>query len=509
MPSTAGIEGRLPVPLGEVLEGKYLVEGVLGAGGMGVVLRAKHLTLGQLVAIKMPLVETIADRDTVERLLREAKAAVRLRSEHVCRVLDVGQTAQRLPYIVLEYLEGIDLSALLRQKQVFAIERAIGYLLEICEAVGEAHALGIVHRDLKPHNMFLVAIPSGRKSVKVLDFGISKLEGVEGDHSLTTSAVILGSPSYIAPEQMASTRSATARSDVWSLGVCLYQFVTGRLPFVGASLMDLAVRIATDSIIPPSTLRPEISPELEAVIMRCLDREPKNRYADARELGAALAECAPPELARAFAADKPSESSMHVAGSAPPDEADISTTLRDGPPGEADVPSLTQTSPSHGVRALVRTEAGGSLPPIGPRPLPSLTLASSVEPPRVDAPRASDALPDPVRAPEPRARKGWRFAGVAAFALLTVAGLTALALRGRAQAEPPAEEAAAAARTAPAPSPAASPPPSATASLVPEPAQQPAPPPEPARIKKVPKRSRQPAAAAPAASPPAAMPTIR
>ena len=295
-----GLAARMPFAVGDVLDGRYRLDAVLGMGGMGVVYRALHLELRQTVAIKVPL-DSASDPEGIERLLREGRAAVRLRSDHVCRVLDVGRTPDGLPYIVLEYLEGVVLSERLRRKKVLDIEEVWRVMLEACDAVGEAHRLGIIHRDLKPANLFLVETRSGKGRLKVLDFGISKIENPEStDFELTKTSTLLGSPSYIAPEQMSDTRSVDARADVWALGICAYEMVTGRVPFKGSSLMDLAVRIAGDIVVPPSLLRPDIPLELEVIILRCLSKDRKERFSSADELAAALVACAPDSIAKEF-----------------------------------------------------------------------------------------------------------------------------------------------------------------------------------------------------------------
>ena len=293
----------LPVEIGAVLAGRYRIDAVLGAGGMGIVFRAHHLELRQDVAVKMPYRERAFDPQTVERLLREARAAVRLKSEHVCRVIDVGRSEEGLAFVVMEYLEGTLLSDRLRRKRVLPFDEISRLLLQSCEALGEAHELGIVHRDLKPANLFLVTGLDRRRRVKVLDFGISKIENYEiSDHRLTESAVLLGSPSYIAPEQMSDTRSVDARADIWGLGICAYELLTGHVPFKGSSVMDLAVRIAGDVAVPPSVLRPDVPPALEAIVLRCLAKNRDERFASMAELSSALLAAASPEVALEYGA---------------------------------------------------------------------------------------------------------------------------------------------------------------------------------------------------------------
>ncbi|MBM4363359.1 MAG: serine/threonine protein kinase, partial [Deltaproteobacteria bacterium] len=234
---------------GEVLAGKYRVERVLGQGGMGVVVQAMHLQLEERVAVKFLLPEYAVHAEASTRFLREARAAVKIKSEHVARVIDVGTLESGAPYMVMEYLAGRDLADVLEQRGPLPVEEVVEYVLQACEALAEAHALGIVHRDLKPANLFLTKRADGSAQVKVLDFGISKA-GVSSDsgadQSLTKTSAMMGSPLYMSPEQMRSARSVDARSDLWSLGAILFELMAGRPPFSGESLPELLARVLTD-----------------------------------------------------------------------------------------------------------------------------------------------------------------------------------------------------------------------------------------------------------------------
>jgi serine/threonine protein kinase len=191
---------------GELLAGKYRVERVLGEGGMGVVVAARHVELDERVALKFLLPGTLGQPDAVARFLREARAAARIRSEHVARVTDVGTLETGVPYMVMEFLEGADLSRILREHGPLPIEDAVDYVVQTCEAIADAHALGIIHRDLKPANLMLVTRSDGGSCVKVLDFGISKVSGPGQDAmAMTSTSTILGSPIYMSPEQMTSS----------------------------------------------------------------------------------------------------------------------------------------------------------------------------------------------------------------------------------------------------------------------------------------------------------------
>ena len=279
---------------GEVLVGKYRVERVLGQGGAGIVLAAKHLQLGQRVAIKLLLKN--ATNESVTRFLREARAAVRLKSEHVARVVDVGEIAPGAPYMVMEYLEGTDLSQLVKSGGPLAVEDAVAYVLHACEAIAEAHSMGIIHRDLKPANLFLTTAADGSNTVKVLDFGISKV--VDGDPEgdgmqLTKASSILGSPHYMSPEQMNSASKADARSDIWALGAILYQLLSGKVPFETKVLYELIVMVSSTS--PPliSSFRSDVPPGLEAAVFRCLEKKPAARFPNVAELALAIADYGP------------------------------------------------------------------------------------------------------------------------------------------------------------------------------------------------------------------------
>ncbi len=289
-------ENFVPVSPGDVIAEKYRVERVLGRGGMGVVVAATHLHLDQPVALKFIIPGVVGqDSQAVERFMREARAAGRLRSEHVAKVYDVGMLAAGAPYIVMEYLEGQDLSAVVDLEGALDPERACDYVLQACEAMAEAHSLGIIHRDIKPQNLFLTKGVGGKPLVKVLDFGVSKVRtpGVV-DKGLTSTASVMGSPMYMAPEQMRSARSADARSDIWALGVVLYTLLTGDAPFIAETMTELALKVVQDAHPPVSLRRPNIAAGLAAVVDRCLEKDPANRYADVSDLAMALTEFAPP-----------------------------------------------------------------------------------------------------------------------------------------------------------------------------------------------------------------------
>lgn len=292
------------VSVGEVLAGKYKVEKILGMGGMGVVVAATHLDLREMRAVKLIRPDAESDQ-SVERFLREARAVVRLRSEHVAEVYDVGRLESGAPYIVMELLEGQELSAMLKARGPFPIKDAILYVTQACHALAEAHAMGIVHRDLKPGNLFLTRRLDGSACIKVLDFGISKdTKPDRPDPEMTGARDLVGSPLYMSPEQMRSARKVDPRADVWAIGAILYKLLTGRAPFHAPTVPEIFALTLGKSALPPSALRHEISSELDAVILRCLDKQLQNRYPTAAELGAALVPFGPWEPNAAESANR-------------------------------------------------------------------------------------------------------------------------------------------------------------------------------------------------------------
>jgi len=280
----------LPVVPGQVIAGRYAVSGVLGKGGMGVVLAGKHLELGERVAIKFLHKEHAAHAD---RFFREARAAARIRSEHVVRIYDVGRLPTGEPYIVMEHLKGEDVAARLERKGKIEPQEVADMLLDVCQALAEAHAAGIVHRDLKPANIFLARGPGGGSLVKLLDFGIAKVP--EGG-SITRTASILGSPVYMSPEQLVASRDVDARSDIWSLGIILHELLTGVPPFEGDSLVHLAILVREKPTPKARDLCPEIPEALDDVISKCLSKDRSHRFSDVGEFAEALLPFASPGL---------------------------------------------------------------------------------------------------------------------------------------------------------------------------------------------------------------------
>lgn len=274
---------------GDVLAGKYRVERVLGAGGMGYVVAARHLQLDQLVAMKFLRKDALDNTEAGMRFLREAKAVVRLRNEHVAKVYDVGTLETGEPYIVMEHLEGCDLAALVKQRRLVPAGEAAAWVLQACEGLAEAHAIGIVHRDIKLANLFVTRGPSGGPLVKVLDFGVSKSNPLgDSEHEMTRTASMLGSPRFMSPEQMRDPRAVDPRSDIWSLGVVLYRLVSGRPPFEADTLGRLLTMVMHEQETPLSSLCKDLPPGFEHVVARCLQKNPAARFKNVADLAYAL-----------------------------------------------------------------------------------------------------------------------------------------------------------------------------------------------------------------------------
>ncbi len=271
---------ELGVSIGQVFLGKYRVDAILGTGGMGVVAECTNLALNERFAVKMLRQDVLRDGDAVQRFQREAQAAAKLKSEYVARVHDVGVFETGVPFMVMEYLEGLDLGELLKQRGVMPVAWATEMMLQTAEALAEAHSIGIVHRDIKPTNLFVTWRPDGSALIKVLDFGISK-SSIGTDMHLTQTQSLLGTPAYMSPEQMRSARLVDQRSDVWSLGTVLYELLEGRRPFAAESFSEMCVKVAVD----PPTPMVNTPPALQAVILRCLAKTAEQRYANMAELG--------------------------------------------------------------------------------------------------------------------------------------------------------------------------------------------------------------------------------
>jgi hypothetical protein len=290
------------IAAGTILADKFRVERVLGQGNMGVVLLATHLQLDQQVALKFLLPSALSQAELEARFAQEARAAAKIKSEHVVRVIDVSALDDGVPYIVMEYLEGTDLARQLARKGPMSVAQAVAHVLQACEALAEAHTAGIVHRDLKLSNLFVASYPDGAPCIKVLDFGISKynIPGSDPDLSMTDTAAVMGSPLYMSPEQMRSTRNVDARSDIWALGVILYELVAGRVPFDAQTMPLLCSMVLQDEPPPLSARVRDLPRGFEAVVLRCLIKDRSKRFQSVHELSRALAPFAPAEAQRSL-----------------------------------------------------------------------------------------------------------------------------------------------------------------------------------------------------------------
>ncbi len=338
-----------PVKVGEIVADKYRVEKVLGVGAMGVVVAAMHVDLEERRAIKFMRASMLGDAEGVERFLREARAAVRLKSQHVAKVQDVGRLATGAPYIVMEYLDGSDLKSLLDARGALPVSEAVDYLLQAGEAIAEAHNFGIVHRDLKPANLFLTTGVNGTPVVKVLDFGIAKVIGGAGPaRQMTALDQLLGTPLYMSPEQfLPSTRKVDTRSDIWALGVILYQMLAGRTPFSGGSVTEICAAVMGDQPDSLATLRPDVPPPVEAAVMRCLEKSPARRFGTATELSAALAPFASTaagrsSLARAQTAPPPQSARFPQPDAAAPSQVTVAILPQASEPASSQGPASSQ-----------------------------------------------------------------------------------------------------------------------------------------------------------------------
>src|SRR4051812_38679582 len=281
--------------LGEVIAKKYRVESLVGRGGMGIVVCARHVQLGQAVAIKLLTPPPDEERrdEAIARFLHEAQAAARLQSDHVVKIHDVGQLDNGLPFMVMELLSGSDLGSLLDERGALPEAEAVDYVLQACAGVAEAHQRGIVHRDLKPSNLFVTRRSDGLPLLKVLDFGISKQLSDPGSGEVaptfTNTRTLMGSPNYMSPEQIRDARRVDARADIWALGIILQELITDAPVFQGESFPGVCAAIVADPPMPVRTMCPDVSPGLEAIINRCLEKDVTRRYQNIAELAGELA----------------------------------------------------------------------------------------------------------------------------------------------------------------------------------------------------------------------------
>jgi len=413
--STDSIPG---VREGEVIAGKYRIDRILGAGGMGMVVAAHHIDLDEKVAIKFLLPQVLGHQDAVIRFVREARAAVKIQSEHVARVFDVARLENGAPYIVMEHLDGTDLAAWLTRDGALPVEQAVDFVLQACEAIAEAHALGIVHRDLKPANLFVIRRRDGVLSVKVLDFGISKTTGLAGsgpDARMTKTSAIMGSPLYMSPEQMQSPRDVDSRSDIWSLGIILYELISGRPPFMADTMPELVLQVVHAEPAPLKTQRPGVPAGLEAVVKKCLEKQRGNRYESIGELAVAMLPFGPASAKASVARISgvlraAGLSGTALAVTAPSEEMHLATTAATSSWGKTTAPKTRR--PWLFVAALAVAVAAGAVafrastgPSPAAEPEPSATVTGIDTASRPSASSATSEAPaavvePPTRVPE-------------------------------------------------------------------------------------------------------------
>ena len=295
---TGPLSSRLNLPLrpGEILDGKYTVTRLIGAGSMGFVFSAARPSLGDEVAIKVLRREMLSDGQLVARFAREARVAASIKSEHVACVFDVGHLDDGAPFIVMERLEGKDLRWVLAERGTLSVDLAVDYVLQVCEALAIAHANGITHRDIKPENLFASKQSQGEDVIKVLDFGISKMNlrsALDDKLPLVKTTMAMGSPMYMSPEQIRAAKDIDGRADIWALGCVLYELLTGNPPFSAASLTELCAQVLESKPASFEALGFAIAPELEEIVWRCLEKDPKRRFQCVGELALALSPFAP------------------------------------------------------------------------------------------------------------------------------------------------------------------------------------------------------------------------
>jgi serine/threonine protein kinase len=280
----------LPVA-GDTAGGRYHILSELGRGGMGVVLAAHDLMLDREVALKVVLPWMMASQEVVDRFTNEARSLAQMESRHVVKCLDFGIIAEPspsagLPFMVLELLRGQDLYAYASEHGSLSPERVVRFALEACNGLAAAHAVGIIHRDLKPENLFVTVEPDGTECLKVLDFGVAR--GGRG-RVVTADQASVGSPGYMAPEQIEGGAQVDARADIWALGVVMYELLAHQPVFAGESAQSLCLQILSAPIVPLDELCPDLPPALVYVIERCLERDPDQRFQNVAELADALA----------------------------------------------------------------------------------------------------------------------------------------------------------------------------------------------------------------------------
>jgi len=390
------------LPIGTVLQDRYRIVAKLGEGGMGVVYEAEHLLIKKRVAVKCLLPEFARDKKLIRRFLREARAATSVGHENIIDVVDFGRLDDGNVFMVTEYLEGRDLRSMITEEGALSVGRTAHILCQICGALAATHDKGVIHRDLKPGNIFIIARQSDPCFVKVLDFGLSKFIDLSEDSAepVTRTGAVMGTPWYMAPEQLAGRDDLDHRIDIYAIGVILFNMLTGRRPFEHRSLPALVLSVCTEDAPSLSTVRSDVPRELQAICARLLAKRPEDRYASCHEVQRALLPFTDPELRRSYSLPPKGEGRGSDEGSgALPRPVPVEAMAETMVPGEkaagspeASTPSAT--SPTHDLRegrgelqgaaAAPERASEGSRPPrarSGRRNrlvLPGLVLAATV-----------------------------------------------------------------------------------------------------------------------------------
>ncbi len=408
--------------------GSYQIVRVLGQGAFGVVYEALRQPLGKRVALKVLRRQLVSQQEVLQRFLREAQTTAQIQHPHIVDTFDVGEHLGA-PYLAMEFIEGEPLSSRLKRERRLSPTVAVDVMLVVLSAMTTVHERGVVHRDLKPENIFLMRTRGGGVHPKVLDFGIAKVTQSESDMVLTRTTALLGTPYYMSPEQARESKHIDARSDQWALCVILYECVTGKRPFTGTSLLDLLNRIATADYVAPSSLAPEVTPALEAIIAKMLQRDPFERFVDTRAVGLALLPFGS-DAARAHWAD---EFNGRMSSVPPiPDEIADTTELPEiaataAAPSLQDATRPASLSSSGQPQGLAAFTSPGTSRSVPPRPAPpqeaAALTAAMTSPPLAPAGGTLTLSPRESAAPKEPARPARPWIGPVAVVAVALAGV--------------------------------------------------------------------------------------
>jgi eukaryotic-like serine/threonine-protein kinase len=386
--------------LGATVGGKYRIERLLGRGGMGAVFSAENTLIGKRVALKFLSAEAARDRDAARRFQREAQAASMIESEHIVQVFDAGTTPEGLPFLVMEHLTGEDLRARLTREGELAVADALVIALQVLRALVRAHAAGIVHRDLKPDNVFLCARDDGSVLVKLVDFGISKLEKATMSERLTRRGTVLGSAYYMSPEQAQASDSVDQRSDLYGVGAMLFEMLAGKPPHGGPTLESVLVAICTQNAPSLADFRPDAPPAVVSAVGRALERDPAERFANATEFIDALA----PSRSASGAGARRGIPRTLVGGIVATLIGFTVTAALVSKSARTPAATPSAPSPTATLAATVSPEVPIVTPVLDERPLPPATPASAaLSPPKATATLPTRTLPKAPSSPKRRA----------------------------------------------------------------------------------------------------------